>query len=105
MQAYEHVRRFLAARVSERQQAGREGLAGDEEEGAEGRTASEAPSSSKPLPPEVEKLLADPYLSKRTRYLPPGTYTVEIATGGKSATTKLEVKRPKTEAAPSDDED
>ncbi len=92
--------------ASKAKKKGEEGLGrGDEGEGAESGAVSAASSSSKPLPPEVEKLLADPYLAKRTRYLPPGTYTVEIAAGGKSTATTLEVKRPKSEMAHSDDEE
>ncbi|HQR45591.1 MAG TPA: glycosyl hydrolase [Thermoanaerobaculia bacterium] len=74
---------------------------GDDEEG--GETA--AGGAEKPLPPDLEALLSDPYRSKRTRYLPPGTYTVEIAAGGKTATTKLEVRKPKVEPSWSDDDD
>ena len=74
---------------------------GEEDEEA-GETASGGPE--KPLPPDLEALLADPYRGKRTRYLPPGTYTVEIAAGGKSATSKVEVKKPKTEPSWSEDD-
>ena len=72
----------------------------EEDDGAE----PAAGGVEKPLPPDLEALLADPYRGSRSRYLPPGTYTVEVVVGGKSATTKLEVKRPKTEASWSDDD-
>jgi photosystem II stability/assembly factor-like uncharacterized protein len=88
----------------ETKEKGREDREGAENEGTES-PAAQAASASKPLPPDVQKLLADPYLAKRTRYLPPGVYTVEIAAGGKRATTSLEVKKPKSEKSPSDDEE
>jgi hypothetical protein len=72
--------------------------ADDDEEGAD------APKFDRPLPPDLEAALADPYRGKRTRYLPPGAYTVEIAAAGKIATTKLDVKKPKVESLPEDDD-
>lgn len=101
--AQEELDRRLSSKEKEETGEGKRGE--DEEDGAEGDAAPAASSSSKPLPPEVEKLLKDPYLGRRTRYLPPGTFTVEIAAGGKSATTKLEVKKPRSEKAPSGDEE
>ncbi|MGE5345137.1 MAG: WD40/YVTN/BNR-like repeat-containing protein [Acidithiobacillales bacterium] len=85
----------------------KESAEGEAEAAGEDSASPETPASTleKPLPPDVEKLLADPYLSKRTRYLPPGTYTVEIAARGKSATTTIEVKKPKSEKAPFDEEE
>ncbi|HSB36810.1 MAG TPA: hypothetical protein VLH41_08020, partial [Thermoanaerobaculia bacterium] len=77
---------------------------GEEEEDADGSEARAATSSPKPVPPDLVAALADPYRSQRTRYLPPGTYTVEISTGGKTATTRLEVKKPKVESLPEDDD-
>src|SRR4030095_8590435 len=67
------------------------------EEGAEAEPAGEtAPASGKPmLDPELERLLADPMRSTRKRYLPPGTYTVEVRAGGATATTTMKVKPPK----------
>ena len=55
------------------------------------------------LDPELERLLADPMRATRKRYLPPGTYTVEVRAGGATATTTLKVKPPKD--ADTDDED
>jgi photosystem II stability/assembly factor-like uncharacterized protein len=72
--------------------------ADDGEEGADGAKAG------RPLPPDLEAALADPYRSQRTRYLPPGTYTVEVAAGGKSATTTLEMTKPKAESLSGDDD-
>jgi photosystem II stability/assembly factor-like uncharacterized protein len=82
-----------------------EGEKGGDGENGSGNYSAAAISEQKPLPPEVEKLLADPYLEKRTRYLPPGTYTVEIAARGKAASTTLEVKPPKSGTPPEDDEE
>ncbi len=76
----------------------------DEPDDGDGSDASAGAPASKPVPPDLVAALADPYHSTRTRYLPPGTYTVEIASAGKTATTKLEVKKPKVESLP-DDED
>jgi hypothetical protein len=70
--------------------------ADDDEEGAE------AAKTDRPLPPDLEAALADPFRSRRTRYLPPGTYTVEISAAGMTATTKLEVRKPKAESLPED---
>lgn len=83
----------------------KEGSEAEEEAGVDSTAATTASLLERPLPPDVEKLLADPYLERRTRYLPPGTYTVGIAAGGKSATATLEVKKPKSEKDPADDED
>ena len=93
-------RKFSANGKKESAEGEGEGTGGDS-------GAPETPSSTveKPLPPDVEKLLADPYLEKRTRYLPPGTYTIEIGAEGKKTTTRLEVKKPKSEKAPPDDEE
>ena len=56
------------------------------------------------LDPELERLLADPLRSTRKRYLPAGTYTVEVRAGGASATSTLKVKPPK-ESADADEDD
>jgi hypothetical protein len=66
--------------------------AADEDEAADetGRMAT---------PREIADLLADPLRKTRERYLPPGRYTVEIAAGTEKATTRLDVKAPKKEAA------
>jgi hypothetical protein len=77
---------------------------GDDEEGGDGGDAAAVKPPSKPVPPDLVAALADPFLSKRTRYLPPGTYTIEVASGGKTAKTTLEVKAPKTEGTPGGDE-
>jgi len=77
---------------------------GDDEEDADGSEARAAASSPKPVPPDLVAALADPYRSQRTRYLPPGTYTVEISAGGKTATTRLEVRKPKVEGLPEDND-
>jgi len=77
--------------------------AADEEEDAE-RPEKTASASGKPmLDPELERLLADPMRATRKRYLPPGTYTVEVRAGGATATTTLKVKAPKD--GDTDDED
>jgi len=93
--------RFSSKEKKESAESESEG--GDAEEG-DGSEAPAAASSTKPLPPDLEAALADPYRGKRTRYLPPGTYTVEVEAAGKAATTKLEVKKPKGEARPEDDD-
>jgi len=77
--------------------------AADDEEDAE-RPEKTASASGKPmLDPELERLLADPMRATRKRYLPPGTYTVEVRAGGATATTTLKVKAPKD--GDTDDED
>ena len=77
---------------------------GDEEEDGDGPEARARATSPKPVPPDLVAALADPYRSKRTRYLPPGTYTVEISAGEKTVKAKLEVKKPKGETARDDEE-
>jgi hypothetical protein len=75
----------------------------EDEEDAE-RPEKTASASGKPmLDPELERLLADPMRAARKRYLPAGTYTVEVRAGGATATSTLKVKPPKD--ADSDDED
>ena len=76
----------------------------DAEEGEGDAGAAMGGGPEKPLPPDLEALLADPYRGTRTRYLPPGTYTVEIRAGKAASATTLEVKRPKSES-PRFDED
>jgi hypothetical protein len=77
--------------------------AAEEEEDAE-RPEKTASSSGKPmLDPELERVLADPQRATRKRYLPPGTYTVEVRAAGATATSTLKVKPPKD--GESDDED
>jgi hypothetical protein len=77
--------------------------AAEEEEDAE-RPEKTASSSGQPmLDPELERVLADPLRATRKRYLPSGTYTVEVRAGGATATTTLKVKPPKD--AETDDED
>ncbi|MFI5181179.1 MAG: WD40/YVTN/BNR-like repeat-containing protein [Thermoanaerobaculia bacterium] len=78
---------------------------GDDTEEGEGDTgAAIGGGAEKPLPPDLEALLADPYRSTRTRYLPPGTYTVEIRAGKVATATTLEVKKPKSESARFDED-
>jgi len=93
--------KFAAPKPEPKAEARSDGKPDGDEDGEEGEAA--AAGSEKPLPPDVEALLADPYRGKRTRYLPPGAYTIEIAAGGKIATTKLEVKKPKAEPSDPDD--
>jgi photosystem II stability/assembly factor-like uncharacterized protein len=70
--------------------------AGEEEEETPEATSS---SSGKPmLDAELERVLSDPLRSTRRRYLAPGRYTVEIAAGGATATTRLVVEAPKEDA-------
>ena len=54
--------------------------------------ATPPPASKKPLDPELEKLLADPLRATRSRYLPPGKYTIEIRAGGETKKTPLVIK-------------
>ena len=77
------------------------GASDEDEAGSGGEPPTVEPS--KPVPPDLLAALADPFLSKRTRYLPPGTYTIEVASGGKTAKTSLEVKAPKAEGAGGED--
>jgi photosystem II stability/assembly factor-like uncharacterized protein len=52
-----------------------------------------APTRVKPITdPELGRILVDPLRPSRTRYLPPGKYTVEIASGGAVERTSLTVK-------------
>ena len=75
---------------------------GDGDAGAAGPAAGGGPE--KPLPPDLEALLADPYRSARTRYIPPGTYSVEIRSGKAASAATLEVKRPKSESSRFDED-
>jgi photosystem II stability/assembly factor-like uncharacterized protein len=76
-----------------------------DEEADEEKPEKTASTSGKPmLDPELERLLADPLRSTRKRYLPPGTYTVEVKAAGATATTSLKIKPPK-ESANADDDD
>jgi hypothetical protein len=78
--------------------------AAEEEEDAE-RPEKTASASGKPmLDPELERLLADPMRATRKRYLPPGTYTVEVRAGGATATSTLKVKPPKGDESEDEDE-
>ncbi len=92
-------RRFSSKEKKEKAEG--ESREDEDSEGSAGMTAD----SEKPLPPDLEALLADPYRGKRTRYLPPGSYSVEIVAGGMSSKTRLEVKKPKAERPSGDDED
>jgi photosystem II stability/assembly factor-like uncharacterized protein len=74
-----------------------------EDEDDDGPAASGGPE--KPMPPDLLALLADPYRGKRTRTLPPGTYTIEITAAGKTSKTTLDVKTPKKEDSGGDDDD
>ena len=74
------------------------------EEEAEEPPEKTASTSGKPmLDPELERLLADPFRSTRTRYLPAGKYTVEVRAGGASSTSTLTVKPPKDTGADEED--
>jgi hypothetical protein len=57
------------------------------------------------LDAELERLLADPLRASRKRYLPPGTYTVEIRAGGAASTSSLRVKPPKADTDDADDDE
>jgi photosystem II stability/assembly factor-like uncharacterized protein len=73
----------------------------DEADGGGGDDAQEqddkpADAAVKPVTdPELGRLLADPLRGTRNRYLPPGKYTVEIASAGRIEKTTLTVKPPK----------
>jgi photosystem II stability/assembly factor-like uncharacterized protein len=77
--------------------------ASDDEEGDEGEDEGEKTNEkalvtapAKPLTdPELARVLADPLRATRKRYLPPGKYTVEIASGGLVEKTSLTIKLPK----------
>jgi predicted nucleic acid-binding Zn-ribbon protein len=77
--------------------------ASDDEEGDEGEDEGEktdekalVTAPAKPLTdPELARVLADPLRATRRRYLPPGKYTVEIASGGLVEKTSFTVKLPK----------
>ncbi len=75
-----------------------------DEETDEEKPEKTTPASARPLlDAELERLLADPLRSTRKRYLPAGTYTVEVRAGGATATSTLRIKPPKDAA--DDDED
>ena len=77
----------------------------EDEEDAE-RPEKTASSSGKPmLDPELERLLADPMRATRKRYLPAGSYTVEVRAGGATATSTLKVKPPKDADADNEDDE
>jgi photosystem II stability/assembly factor-like uncharacterized protein len=72
----------------------------DEQEDTEeeDEKADEKPAQARPKPvtdPELARMLADPLLGTRKRYLPPGKYTVEIGAAGVVEKTTLTVKPPK----------
>jgi photosystem II stability/assembly factor-like uncharacterized protein len=68
----------------------------EEEDDDTERPEKTASASGKPmLDPELERVLADPMRATRKRYLPPGTYTVEVRAAGATATSTLKVKPPK----------
>jgi hypothetical protein len=78
--------------------------AAEDEEDAE-KPEKTASASGKPmLDPELERLLADPMRPTRKRYLPPGSYTVEVRAGGATSTSTLKVKPPKDDETDDDEE-
>ncbi len=90
--------------------APKEASAKARDKAADGAAEEPGASDSKPKPTEAEaaelvKLLADPLLETRKRYLGPGTYKVEIAVKDQKATTELEVKKPKDGEDEGDDKD
>ena len=91
------------ARARQKQAADKTPPAADDEEDEEEADVppeQTSSSSGKPmLDAALERLLADPLRSTRRRYLPPGRYTVEIRSGGATATSRLTIKAPKEDAA------
>jgi len=78
----------------------------EEEEDAEEEAAVKPPATSgKPLlDADLQQLLADPLHASRKRYLPPGRYSVEIASGGRADKTALVVKPPKDDGSAAEEE-
>jgi photosystem II stability/assembly factor-like uncharacterized protein len=72
----------------------------DEEDAA----ATSSSSGKADVDPELERILADPLRSSRPRYLKPGKYTVEIRSGGATATTTLTLKAAKDSGDEDDEE-
>jgi hypothetical protein len=67
-----------------------------EEEDEKADDEKTAQARPKPVTdPELARMLADPLLGTRKRYLPPGKYTVEIAAAGVVEKTALTIKPPK----------
>lgn len=98
-EAREDLRKRFAPKPPEGGPAEKEGAASAAEEGdEEGDEAVE-----KPLRADVLALLADPLIERRARYLPPGTYSIEIAVGDRAVRTKLTVKAPKGKGEEDDD--
>jgi hypothetical protein len=73
----------------------------DEEDAADKPDEKQAAAApAKPLTdPELRRILADPLRGARKRYLPPGKYTVEVASAGLVDKTSLTVKPPKEDKA------
>jgi photosystem II stability/assembly factor-like uncharacterized protein len=73
----------------------------DEDDAAEKPDEKQAAAApARPLTdPELRRILADPLRGTRRRYLPPGKYTVEIASAGLVDKTTLTVKPPKEDKA------
>jgi photosystem II stability/assembly factor-like uncharacterized protein len=70
-----------------------------EDEADEGAGARPAASAAPPvLDDDLQAALADPLRATRRRFLPPGRYTVEIASGGQTVKTRLVVKPPREQA-------
>jgi hypothetical protein len=68
----------------------------EEEEGEDEATARPAATGAPVvLDDDLHAALADPLRATRERFLPPGRYTVEIASGGETAKTRLTVKPPR----------
>jgi photosystem II stability/assembly factor-like uncharacterized protein len=74
----------------------------EEEEEEEGKEQKASGGPSKPLDEDLHAKLADPLRETRQRYLPPGTYKVEIQVGVAAETTSLTIK---DDSAKNDDED
>ena len=89
-----------AAKKPEEKKAGAAPADGEDDE----EESEKASGPEKPTAPELLPLLADPLRAKRKRYIPAGTFTVEISAGGKTSTSKLTVKAPKKEEVADDDD-
>ena len=85
-----------AAAADDEDDDGDEADAGEKNE----KTEKTAAAPAKPLTdPELVRALADPLRGSRKRYLPPGKYSVEIASAGLIEKTTLTVKPPKEDKA------
>jgi photosystem II stability/assembly factor-like uncharacterized protein len=75
------------------------------EDDEEGEEEPEAPASSgRPLlDADLQQLLADPLHASRKRYLPAGTYTIEIGAAGQVDRTALRIKPPRGERKDDDE--